>query len=498
MTTWKKELAKSGAWVLSISHTIKILAFLSTFVLARLLSPSDFGIVAMATAVVALVEMLGDFGFHVYLVQKKDLGKQDLDTAWTFQVLLGLAQSLILVGSGPYVGQFYGEPRLSEVFYVLGAAVFVGGFRNIGIVSFQKELKFHLEFFLRIPSKAIGVVLGVILAYTMRNYWALVIGISSQRITEVVASYLLCRYRPRFSVQGAGDLFRFSKWLYINTTLSFLLQRSPDLVLGKLAGQYAVGLFSVSHSIATLPTSEFVDPIARATFPSYVKLRHDLAVLRNGYLNVLSLIAFFSIPMGVGIAVLAESLVPALLGQKWASAVPLLQVLAFGGILKTLQSNAGSVFLAQGRPWTVTGLWAMKTCVLVPILIVFSMHSKALGASWAFLLAEAFVGPLFLHYVFRSLNISWRTGLQILARPCIAALFMYAAIVIINASRLFGPASARGLFSLFMLISIGAIVYLSTALSLWALMGKNTSAPESWLVGGVRSFFMGGVKVARN
>ncbi len=490
MMEWKKELAKSGAWVLSISHTIKVLSFLSTIVLARLLSPADFGIVAMATAVVTLVEMLGDFGFHVYLVQKKDLQRQDLDTAWTFQVLLAVGEGLILLGCGPLVGNFYGEPRLVPVFYALGATVFLGGFRNVGIVAFQKELKFHLEFFLRIPSKLIGVVTAVGLAYTMGNYWALILGISSQRITEVAASYFLCPYRPRVSFQKTGELFRFSKWLYLNTTFSFLLQRSPDLIVGKLAGQDAVGLFSVSYSVATLPTSEFVDPIARATFPAYVKLRHDLKALRDGYLKVLSLVAFLSIPMGVGIAVLADSIVPVLLGPKWLSAVQLLQFLTFVGILKTLQGNAASIFLAQGRPWAITALWGLKICLLLPALGILCPRLGALGAAWAFVLTEALVGPVVLGYVFKSLSISWRSGMQVFARPSVAALCMYVVLAGINSSRILDPFPRAGFIALMTLVFIGAVSYLVICLGLWAFLGRRGSTPESWFWGVVRNLFV--------
>lgn len=496
MKEWKKELAKSSVWVLFISHAIKVLAFLSTIVLARLLSPADFGIVAMATAVVMLVEMLGDFGFHVYLVQKKDLQKEDLDTAWTFQVLLAVAQSLIIIGSGGYVASFYGEPRLPPVFYALGATVFLGGFRNIGIVSFQKDLKFHREFFLRVPSKLIGVGTSLALAYIRGDFWALILGISSQRIAEVAGSYLLSPYRPRINFQKSRELFRFSKWLYMNTTFSFVLQRSPDLILGKLAGQEALGLFSVSYSVATLPTSEFADPIARATFPSYVKIRDDLSVLREGFVKVLSLLVFFSIPMGVGIASVVHVLVPVLLGPKWVSAVPLLQLLALGAILKTLQSNAPSIFLALGKPWAVTGLWGVKACVLLGTLILLCPRGGALGAAWAFLVTEALISLLVLGCVFHSLKIAWQGGLDLFARPCAAAAVMYVAVTAIGASWVVDRLPANDGWTLALLVLVGAVSYLSSALGLWVLSGRKRSSPESWLWGGVRSFFRDGMKTA--
>lgn len=497
MTTWKKELAKSGAWVLSISHTIKALAFISTIVLARLLTPADFGIVAIATAVVTLVEMLGDFGFHVYLVQKKELNREDLDTAWTFQILLALLESILLLACASLVGGWYKEPRLKAVFYVLAATVLLGGFRNVGIVSFQKELKFHLEFLLRVPSKIIGITAALGLAYALNNYWALILGICSQRITEVAASYTLCSYRPRFCLQGARELFGFSKWLYCNTTLSFVLQRAPDLILGKLAGKDAVGLFSVSHSIATLPTSELAEPVARATFPSYVKLRDDPELLKEGYLKVLRLLAFFAVPMGVGIAALAEIVVPVLLGNKWISAVPVLQILALGGILKTLQSNTGSVFLAVGRPWVITSLWALRVCVLIPMLVVFCLRSGVVGAAWAFFLAEAVTSPFILVYVLRSLRVSWKDVIDTFIRPLLGSLIMYFLLVLVRGSKII-LAMPVNILSLGVMVFIGSIIYLSCILLLWMLSGKKDSSPESWILGMARSLFYNHIKLSGN
>jgi len=488
MEGWQKELAKSGLWVLSISHSIRILAFVSTIILARLLSPSDFGIVAMATAVVTLVEMLGDFGFHVYLVQKQDLKDEDLNTAWTFQLVFALLEACALTVCAPFIARLYQEPRLSPVFYALAASITVGGFRNIGIVTFQKELKFQREFFLRVPSKILGVGASLASAFAMRSHWALIVGILAQRLTEVAASYLLSSFRPGFSLRGTKELFRFSKWLYWNTTLSFLLQRSPDLILGKIAGKNAVGLFSVSHSLATLPTSELADPIARATFPSYVKLRNDRSLLGEGYVKVLSLMSFVAIPMGVGLVALADILVPVLLGAQWASAAPLLKILGVAGILKTLQSNTGSIFLAQGRPQAVTALLILRVVVLVPMLIVLSSRAHAVGAAWAYLAGEAMIAPMVFGYVFNLLELKWMNAMRIFLRPCVASLVMVLALNGTMASSMISGLAERSFGVLTILVFVGFITYLCVAFGLWVVCGKENSTPESWIVGLLRRF----------
>lgn len=288
-----------------ISNLMRAFSFIGTLILARILSPSDYGVVGIALALTTFVEMLGDFGFSIYLVQKNPLEKSDLDTVWTCQVCVGALQAVALGGSASLVAGFYRLEALFPVLLWLSPSSFILGLKNVGVVLFQKEMQFHKRFHLRVTPKIIGVVLAIFTAYLLRNYWAIIVGVIAQRACEVILSYVVSRFRPRFSLDKIRDVMKFSLWVYINTSLVFIANRSGELLLGKFRGSVSAGIYSLSYSVATLITSELAEPIGRVSLPAYSKMRRDSGSLSKGYLHLLSGMCFIALPLSLGIAIMA-------------------------------------------------------------------------------------------------------------------------------------------------------------------------------------------------
>ncbi len=322
----------------------------STVILARLLVPADFGLVAMATALLALLELLGMFGVDMALIQNATATRRHFDTAWTFNVILGLVIAIALLALAVPAAHFYNEPRLQPIIICLAAAAVLQGFENIGVVAFRKELRFDKEFKLLLSKKLAMFMVTIPLAFLLRNYWALVAGTVVGRVVSVALTYWLQEYRPRFSLAARGELFQFGKWMMISGVLNFTSNRAADFLIGKLSGPRALGLFSLSYEISNLPTSDLIAPINRAIFPGYAQKAVDLGALRRMYLEVIGLIALLAVPAGVGIAAVAELMVPVVLGPKWVDAVPAMTALSFYGVLLALKSNNHYVYLALGRP----------------------------------------------------------------------------------------------------------------------------------------------------
>ncbi len=484
--SWQKDFIKGSTWVLVTSNGLRILSLANTLVLARLLLPSDFGIMAMATAAVAFIEMLADFGLNVYLVQKKDLSREDLNSAWTLQVIVGLGVAIVLYAAIPYITHFYHEPRLGDVLRVLAAVRAISGFRNMGVVFFQKHFLFHREFLLRVPVKLMGIVISIYLAFVLRNYWALVWGLAIQQVMETFLSYVLSSYRPWFTVKGMNSLIHFSKWVYLNTTIAFLMQRGSDIILGKLLGVRAVGIYSVSFSLATLPTTEIADPISRVTYPSFVRLRQNLSELKTAYLKVAKVIAFVTIPLGVWVGSNAEMLVPFLLGSKWIDAIPVIGILCLAATVKTQQSNVGSLFLALGEPWTVSKVGGLRIALLIPLLSAFALQYGLVGAAWSVLLVEGLIVPLVLYLVVRRLSIPPMDILKCFARPVMSSTLMWAVMAALKAYTTFLPLDAS-LGPIVFSGLLGSIFYFATTLSLWAASQGDDWSPEQWIIDIVRS-----------
>lgn len=455
--------------------SVRGIGLVSTVILARLLVPADFGIVAMAMSILAFLELATAFSFDIPLIQKQDADRNDFDSAWTLNLAFYAGLTILLVLLAQPAADFYQESRLVSVIQVLAIGFFVQGFENIGVVLFRKELDFRKDFVLLISKKLIGFCITVPLAFMLRSYWALIAGMVVSNVLGVLLTYLLHPFRPRFSLRAAGELMNFSKWLVINNALGFLRMRSPTFVIGRLSGTSSLGIFTVAFELATLPTTELVAPINRVVFPAYSKLSNDLAALSKGYLDVLAVIALVALPAGFGLSSISEPLIALVLGSKWASAAPLVAVLAIYGGINAIQTNTGSVYNAIGKPYLITLIGSISVSVLVTASILSAIHYGPIGVSFAYLATSSIMAPISFYIVSRYIGIQFRSILAVLWRPLFASILMFGLLARLS-STLDADTQLRPFQVLGILLPLGALIYIVAVVLLWAASGRPQSA----------------------
>lgn len=470
MSGLARKLATGAAWMVLARMATRGIGVVSTLILARILMPEDFGLVAMAMSLIGLTELLRAFGFDTALIQNQRAARAHYDTAWTFNALLGVTAAVVVVLLAWPAASFYGESRLQLVMWALAAGIAIQGFENVGIVDFRKHLQFDREFTFTLGSKVAGFVATVGAAFWLKSYWALVIGILAGRAWAFGASFWMHPYRPRLSIAARHELIGFSKWLLLNNFLLFLKNRASDFVIGRISGARALGLFNISDEISNLPTTEIVMPINRAVYSGYAQMGSDRARLRAGFLNVISVIGAFAMPAGAGIAAIAPLLVPLALGPQWLDAIPLIQILAFYGVLIALQTNTLYVYIALGEPRTASLLNALHVALLIPALIWLTTQAGPVGAAWACLLVTVITTPVNVAVLVRRLDLRIRDLLSPLWRPLLAAALMFGVVRVIVAAPEGAPPSGVGLLALGghlgLAVVIGATSY---ALLLWLL-----------------------------
>lgn len=487
----KKEIIKGISWLGALQLILKLTGFINTLILARLLLPKDFGIVAVAMAIVALIGMLGDFGFQVYLVQKENLEHADLDSAWTIKLLIALIQASILFSLAAPMSSFYEEPRLRAVIWAFSGVTLLSGFSNIGIIYFQRDLKFNLEFKLKVISKLLAFVTAVILAYYLRSYWALVIGTAVNRATLVVLSYFLHPYRPKLRIVNWREMLSFSKWVYCNTTLYFLSQRLPDFIIGKLAGTISLGLFSLGAEIGLLPLRELLAPINRVVFPGYAKIRHDSKALKKGFLDITGTVAFITVPACLGISAISQLIVPVLLGEKWMAAVPVVTLMGFSAAIGALQSNTAPLYEGLGKPSIVTYLTSLRIAVFLPALIIGTTKLQEVGAGMSFVLTELIMLPVTFWVVTKIIDLKVLDLIRAVYRPIISSAIMFYFLFY-----LFVPLviTSRDIYKILWssgLIFLGIAIYALSIIILWLLAGRPEGSAEYILYNTVKKALRG-------
>jgi lipopolysaccharide exporter len=476
-----KHIAKGAAWMVAFKLIDRSMGLVSTVVLARLLVPADFGLVAMAMVLIGALQLLVSFSFDVPLIQNRDAGRDQFDTAFTINCLFAaLAAALLALLAHP-AALFYGEARLELVIYLLAFGFGLQGLSNIGPVMFRKEMRFDREFKFLLAKRSASLVVTIPLAFWLQNYWALVIGQTFGTVVSVVLSYLVSDYRPRFSLRARTELFHSSKWLMINNILGFLNLRSADFLIGRWTGAPALGLYTIAFEVATLPTTELVAPINRAAFPGYARVAGDLAQLRSSFLNVIATIALFALPAGIGIILVADLMVPAVFGWRWVSMVPVMQILAAFGVVQALQTNIGYVYLATGKPRMLALTGVLQFILLLAFIVPGIGYWDLNGAAWAFLLAGALMIPVNQVLLSRYLQIGYLDFATKLLRPLCAALLM-AAVVWAMRSQVAVPAQTPAYLALLMAsIMLGALTYGAALFLLWWAAGRP-AGPEDFLL----------------
>ena len=472
-----RRMAEGTVWVVCMRLAIRTLGVLSTVILARLLMPSDYGLVALAMSLVAAAEMLGSFSFEVWLIRTRDATPDHYNTVWTLSLARGLLTAIALWLLADPIAAFFTEPRLGTVVRIVALGVLIRSAQNVGIVDFQRDMRFSRDFLLNASVKTGAFLVTVGLGFALRNYWALVAGIVASDLLLVSLSYAMHPYRPRLGLRHWREAFTFSRWLLAGNYLSFAYQRADTFILGKVAGSQVLGLYNVAREIANLATSELVMPIRRVMLPGYATLQDDTSALRRSFLDGFGLIMMVGTPVAVGLSLVADPLIRVMLGDRWLDAIPLMQVLAIYGVSSIGMANQWPVLVALGRQRLAVLLVAATLAVLLPAFYVATKAYGAVGAGLALGGANTLLFVAGLEAVRRVIDLEWRAIAGQAWRSLVATAVM--GVCVWLGLGWLGDAGAPAVVQLVAASGLGAVAYAGTLFALVRLFGI-ARGPE-WL-----------------
>ena len=478
-------MAKGTGWTVGTQLIIQAIAMLSTMVLARLLVPADFGLVALATALSGALHAISEFSFDLALIQNQSAARREYDTAWTLSICRNAILAGMLAAGAGLIASAFGDERLEPVVYWLALGTFFSGFQNIAVVDFRKQLAFHRDLVFMVVGKLGPVVVTVPLAFIWRDYWALVAGIVAGSIFRVALSFGMHQYRPRITFDGWRDLIHFSKWLLLGNLSIFISNRSSTFILGKILGEHTVGVFSISGDIAGIISNNLFMPLRRAIYPGYAKLANDVERLHDMFVDIFAVVFLVGAPLTLGIGLVANPLVRITLGEQWLGAIPLIQILCVGDFLQLITAAASPIYVATGRPHYTAVLFTGSAIAMVPSLIFATERAGALGAAYATLAVTLLFAILDFILVNRVLHLSMSRLLAGCWRPIISVIAMVAAVTELQA--LWPMSQSPGNLSLMLAAAVaaGGAVYSVCGFALWILAGRPRGA-ERHLFGAIK------------
>ncbi|MBP0496109.1 oligosaccharide flippase family protein [Pararoseomonas indoligenes] len=471
--------ARGAGWVMAWRTTTRLLGLASTLILVRLLPPSEFGLVALATAFALALDACVSIGVEDQLVRSHDPRPELYDTAFTLNLLRCLFLSvLIAVAAWPAAG-FFGDPKLAPVLLALSISAAAYGLTNVAIADFRRHLSFEKEFQLQFLPRVAGIVVTVMGAWLLASHWALVLGILVNRIGLVVASHLLHPYRPRLSLAAWRELAGVSGWSWANSLATVVRDRADSFVIGRVLGPARLGVYAVGAEVAVLPTTEMVDPICRACMPGFAAaLRQgDPVLLEDAYLRIVGLTALLTIPAGFGISLVAGPVVALAFGPAWIEAVPVVQILGVASTLTLFGGVSAAMLSARTALRTLLGVTITAAALRVVLLVLLTRSHGLEGAGLAVGLAVAAEHLLLVSFALRTLRLTpWRFLAQ-LRRPAVATAAMAAALVWGGLGWAPAPATTGAALSLLLTgVALGVVVFVAVLALLWLAAGRPAGA----------------------
>jgi O-antigen/teichoic acid export membrane protein len=427
-------------------------------ILARLLTPHDYGVAAMVLVFASLVIIFSDLALGAALVQRDTLTELERSTVFWTSAAVGLVFTLVgLALSGP-VAAFYGEPEVKPLFAALSLSFLVTALGTTQTALLNREMDFRSLELRMMGGTAAGGVVGIVAAAMGYGAWAI---IGQQLAVAAVSTVLLWAFSPwhpkfAFSWAALKGLASFSANVF-GTRLLFYLNRNADnMLIGRFLGSTALGLYAVAYNIMLAPLSRIAGPLVEVLFPAFSKMQADREKMASLWLRANRMIATITIPGMLGLIVVAPEFVSVVLGEKWAAAVPVIQILAWVGLLQSLQRLNSSVLQAVDR----TGVLLRYSVVVV----VASLAAFAGGLSWgivgvatAYAISSTIVEPYYAWLTARELGLSMWDFVRAIAGVATAAVLMVPCVALARELLIAEgvPAWAR----LLLLVALGALVF---------------------------------------
>lgn len=395
-----KKSIKGSYWVLLTRLATEVLGLVKSIIIFNFLFNANLELIIVTNLLMAILTTTSETGFNLALVQKKDNVEDYLDTAWVF----GIFRGFILFVAIYFIAPFFVSLRITpedaglatSVIRVMGVNFLIGSLWNIGVIRFQKELQFHKVFWLSMTGHLTDIVLSITLVLILESVWGYVIARLISAVVNTAMSYLLCPYRPKFyfAPQKARELWRFGKWLFTAKIVGYLLNEGDDWFVWFFLGGGPLKLYRYAYRFSLMPATHIAGFISEVSFPAYSKIHSDISRLREAHLKVLQSTAMISIPTAVSIFGLGPDFVRLFLVDESQGMIPIIQILAFVGLLQSLGSSFWSLYLSVGKPYWGLFSQSIRLVLLVILIYPFTVHFGVIGTALAVMLTQGLLFPV--------------------------------------------------------------------------------------------------------
>ncbi|NQS97768.1 MAG: lipopolysaccharide biosynthesis protein [candidate division Zixibacteria bacterium] len=426
----KRAVIRGVAWITLASTTVRILAALSNLVLAKLLVPEVFGIIAIANVAIGGMELFSDFGVGRALIQYKGDTRTAAHTALTLRLLQGAVLFIIAAAFAGKFSEYYRTPELQLIIPILGInfLIFAAGAIPKSILS--KDLKFKQQVIPQTLPALLQVITAITLAYYLRNVWSIIAGMVVMNLTKTVLFWRASPFRLRFRLDFAiaRRLLSFGIPLFASGLVWFLVHNMGIVVIGRKWDMEQLGYFAFSFTIISLPVTEIVFILNTVMFPTYSRLSNSIRDLKNAYIITLRHTAYIMVPLCIGIPLFGGDLFRALYDTKWVEAIAPLQAFGVYAFMRALGASTGNVFLALGK--TKHLLFNALICFVILVVFIYPVTVRygITGVAWLFSLAWVITLSILLIWLKELIGVKFIDFFRVFKIPILASIIAMAPI----------------------------------------------------------------------
>ncbi len=430
MNNLKEKAIKGVIWTAMEKWGSQVISFAVFLVLARLLEPEIFGLVALANIFFALMQVFLDQGFSKAIIQRQEIEREHLDTAfWTNITIALLLLGISLAGAG-VIANLFKQPSLTPIIRCLSFNFVFAALNSVQSALLYRQLAFKTLTTRTLLATFTGGTVGVVMAFFGFGVWSLVGQQLTNGFVGVLVLWWSTDWKPGFQVCGKHfkELFTFGINVVGIQILDFFNRRSDDLLIGYYLGSVALGYYTVAYRWLLIMTQLLTSVTNQVAMPVFSKLQKEPELLKRGFYTATQLTSLISFPVFTGMSVLAPEIVKSLFGEKWMPSVPVMQVLAFIGILHSLQFFNGSIIMAMGKPsWKLKLNCLHATANVIAFALVVRFGILAVAA--AYVIRGYLLSPIELFMVRKLIPINIGTYLRQYVAPLIATMAMVGTIL---------------------------------------------------------------------
>jgi O-antigen/teichoic acid export membrane protein len=367
----------------TVSRTgLQLLVFI---ILARILSPSEFGLMGMLIVFVNFAALFSELGFASALVQRKEIEERHRSSIFWLNIMIGIGLTVIIVSSAPLIAGFYREPALVSIAMVVAINFTTGSFKVVQTALLQRDMRFKRLALINITSVTISGVISIAMAIQGFGVWSLVAQLLVQTGVEALIMFFLSDWRPRilFDVWAIRELLAFSANLTGFRVFNYWVRNADNLLVGRFVGTYELGLYSQAYNLLLLPR-QLTTVFSTVMFPLFSRIQDDQQRIKKILLRTHRVIAFITVPLMSGLMMVATPFVMTVFGEKWSGMIPLLQAFCLVAVKQPV-STMSWVFQSQGRT-DLQFRWAVFSGVVTITFFVVGVRWGVTGVAVAYVL----------------------------------------------------------------------------------------------------------------